>query len=470
MSIDLQNVRFINDEMTAEWYNGNVRLHWLCMRAERLRAIHANAFNQRALRELQMLVIDIEEGTLTIHDAAFYGMFVLERLGLEVNLTESLPVGLFDSFTMARIISFIGWPRSSSLNEIFGNIILSDLLQLYITDIVGTPSKFRVLDASNFTFFPRLTELVFINCGIEVINDHTFDDIGRTLTNINLNENRIEVVALNMFLVFLESHAEVQLSIFGDISTRECECSLIELVVMANPIDSSEDDSCIECVPTDDFDAVSCGLHHVMSDAKFCIGGEHQRLVQFIRIRMAYWDNFFTIQTNFTQRFRLILVNVDGLNIKKCSRKLSKTNFKCFKVDRFTNQFELCKIDEICNAEMIFVTATLFIRNFGVSPMHSITVRPRCPIDNDQLDSLILTAMLVNIVGLLIGFGSGASIQLVRELPRRIVVGSTAIEATPNRPGATEKRPSYDYPLSTITLDEYEDDTNYDEITEYIRI
>lgn len=115
-------------------------------------------------------------------------------------------MGLFHTAAISiQRIYFEIWPNNVNLNEMFTNEVYYLLHELVIASVRMPKTKFQHLAGDNFTFTRRLHRLLLINCGIETIDVHTFDVIGRTLYYINLMDNRIKYINFDMFRYVYET-------------------------------------------------------------------------------------------------------------------------------------------------------------------------------------------------------------------------------------------------------------------------
>lgn len=374
---DLDDIEFPDGQMTGNWYNGHHALEWLIIKSKQLHAIHSGAFNCSAIRKLRILDLQIRNGLVQIHAGAFSSFVFLWDIRLKAKSVKNLAAGIFEPLAVSlNSIICKKWPSNVDLNEMFANQKFYVLKTFYIENVDWPQAKFRQLHATNFTAFRRVKELYLINCGIETIDRHAFDVIGRTLRTINLDKNWIKLITFDMFRIFFEASAWEGFTMEQNREPWQCSCELIEIEAMRCPFGIDFDQACFECDPIRTFDAQSCGVHRDVDFDRWCIAGDGQsELLRVIEVRMALRANSIVIQTNFTSKFRVIFVSGDALAASKCADRANNATFKCVSVDKFVERLELGCIAEIRHAELVLITAIPILADFGARPMHSIVVR-----------------------------------------------------------------------------------------------
>lgn len=287
IQINLEHVQFVDNELMSNWYNGNETVHMLLIKTNQLYAIHANAFNCSALRELLNLEIHIAQGTINIHDGTLNGMRYITSLRLVAKSVGNLPINLFDPIAgTMKFIEFEIWPNNVNLIDSFARETYRMLEGLVIENVQMPQSKFQYLSANDFKTFRRLRFLELINCGIEVIDAHTFDYIGRLLIKLILNLNRIKAINVDMFRKIYESKYNAQLVIKSN-APLMCSCQVIDVNLMLYPLISMP---FIDCTADDEFDmAKTCGTYQLLRPKKICVRMQRKsELFKYINIRMAY--------------------------------------------------------------------------------------------------------------------------------------------------------------------------------------
>lgn len=268
--------------------------------------------------------------------------------------------------------------------------------------------KFRHLAAANFTFTRRLRVLWLVNCGIETIDVNTFYAIGHTLRAINLNQNKIRSLSFDMLSMLYESTSDlVTFGIKGNNYQLACTCQLMVLNILMCPFCKKTTASCIECYPLkplQGFTAASCGIHRDIVLAKFCIKWMEPLFVRIIRICIAYeYDSEISIRTNFTEKVRMIFINLDAYRTSKCSTKTMQLKYKCLNINKTIDHLNLHDLAEMRNASIISITAVPILFKLGARPIHSVTIRRAVDNESWLLSWQMLFAM-VSIISVVIAW------------------------------------------------------------------
>lgn len=408
---------FNNDEMASDWYNGKASVSDLSIYTQRCVAIHANAFSSPAFEKLENLSIEIHGVAVNVFAGAFEGLRNLITFIFQISKSVTLPIGLFDPIASSiNVIKSNRWPNDVSLNEMFANQLFRLLRKLTIYNAEEPQSKFRLLAASNFTSFRRLQVLLLSNCGIEIIDEHAFDDVGRTLQTISLFMNRIKFINIQMFRIIFESHRQLSLDIFRGM-ILDCSCHVLEVRLALSRFQNLEK-SPIKCSLQDKNSMNSCSRYQVVNASKLCINRVRQPYPSFMNIYLKRSENSIVIQSNLTSKFRVLLINLDATNAKCAARNIT-SNYQCSNIDSSFEHFDLDEVENIRNATIILITAIPVLIEFGAWPLHMIPVRRVKLADTWQNwihdnQWLLITCMLIILCGSAVGFGCGTCWPLVK--------------------------------------------------------
>lgn len=369
-----ENMQWLNDQMSSNWYTGHCSMDFLRIRTNQLDVIHANAFKSPAFSRLGTLGIGIHGGRLRLNKGAFNGLDLIKTLIIEVKYMGYMPAALYHPFYVTlSIIRHVGWSNTINLNDMFADQIYRHLGLIEIYDVEMPQTVFRKLTEANFTAFRRLEALSLVNCGIESIDEHAFDYIGRTLLYINLDRNWIKFISVAMFRLAFESHSMVVLSFSNNKLVLPCTCAMIELNVMQCPIVLNSNSLCVDCVmPGPDAGFAISACRRDIDFSKFCIN-RNMGVMRVIGFRLGVIGDTVLLDTNFTSKFRLIFA--DLTNGTKCMQRASNQSAKCFIMDKSVIHLDLREIKELRQAEFISITAIPILVEFGARPMHLITVR-----------------------------------------------------------------------------------------------
>lgn len=400
ITLYLAKFRFTGDEIRYGWYTGTCPLRRLIIEVVQLKVIHARAFNATGFVNLFHLGLYFDDyGVVKFHADAFKGMPTIRTIIFESKQIDDLANGLFDEAALSlRILHFLIWPSNININEMFAKTVLRVLHFFYIENVQSPQLKFRQLAATNFTSFRRLRRLILMKCGIEAIDDDTFDAFWRTLEHVNLDGNRIKAIDLRTFRQIIELHSKPRISFESNEIAWNCTCPLLEFNVMLCPLSS---DFCIDCVSSDDdFSIASCGIRHIEDLAKFG-SDEKDKVLRYIAVRMVFGNDSVSIQTNFTAKFRVILTNLDAMRARKCTDRMTDEHFKCLQL---WSSMDSLLLDIFHGAEWMSITVVPGFFEFGARPWHSITV-PAPPL---QDGNYLLMGILCSLpIGFFIGFVCG---------------------------------------------------------------
>lgn len=417
------DVHFDDGEITSDWYNGQRLVRNLELYVNELYTIHADAFFRNAFKYLYNLKIRVKKGMNSIGSGAFNGLSQMSKLHLETERMEYLPSGVFDYMAVQMITFELSiWPNNVNLNEMFAFDVFHNLRIFEIWQVQWPRTQFRHLDAANFSFTRRLKTLSLINCGIETIDRHTFALIGRKLEKLNLAGNRIQTIDVDTFQQLYETGLR-ELSLVNN-TLLACTCSLIELDVMQCPLRHNSSHVCMECTPTVDFDATACDVYRDLNRSR--IYTEYKRpgdyaplkpimekyeILRIIKFRLAHVDEVIHVATNFTTYFRMLLIDLRAIQVRKCIDRVAEGNFRCLRLNKSTNQLPSKEIGKLRDAEFMLVVAMPIRFWFGVRPLHSIMVsKAGLAIENPPSGMWIWTPI---IIGLLLGFVIGIWIEFV---------------------------------------------------------
>lgn len=410
--VQLDRVRFVNNEMLGNWYRGLYRLYEIQISTRRLNTIHANAFNGKAFEDLCGIKLDIEKGSVRILNGAFDGsrhLAVIEFDATSVNM----PIDLFQMQAhMIFQISFYVWPKNISLNDMFANDIFRHTEYLDIRNVAKPQKKFRLLARANFTSFRRLRNLKLLNCGIEVITDRAFEAIAKTLTSLDLRKNRVKHINIGIFRRILELKPVSDFSLSMQRSFQ-CTCGMLELEVMLCPFWATNQDVCVNCL-RDFYSALEpCGILRNTTIAKFV---DDTRFLRIIRLQMVAENDAISVKSNFSSEIRMVFVDLYARKCRNCIEITSNSIFKCLYFLGSIDRLNLAALEELDQADMISVTAIPILYEFGARKMHTMTLRRKIIAETGlEQYGLVQLALVASFVGFCIGCGSRICIaQMIR--------------------------------------------------------
>lgn len=462
MDVLLQGVRFDGDEIASNWYNGHLPLRSLKLAIPNLQAIHADAFDSKAFEKLRALTLVVKNGMVKVFDHAFRRLQLLHRIEFIAKSIGTFPIGLFDEADVTlHTLKVVGWPNNCNLEEMFANEMFRMLKILQIRSVQMPQTRFRRLTATNFTSIRRLNNLILYDCGIEVIDENAFEVVGRSLVYVNILWNRLKTITFQSVRIFYESKVDFVMDIGSKLSW-ECNCDLISIDILVCPFRRHSGFVCIrECMS---FKSKVCDVYRDVDLTLFCAPMKSQLVMRIIDVRLALDEtNSVVIQTNFTGNFRIIFANATAMQASKCVERGSKAHFKCLVLDKFIDLVELSELGEIGTAEFISIAVIPILYHFAARPLHIITVRRAAALEKRSMD---YPSMVAGVLGAIVGLLLGLCAQF-------IVTASCEGNQAPAETALNEQPPISRQccadVASTSTVDDYADQSNYDEIVPYTR-
>lgn len=452
--------------MVSRWYTGRTLVHQLTIESESLEVIHTDAFNCFAFSKLQVLKLAVRNAM--IHYGAVNGLDHLHVFRFRAKNVVYLPINLFaPTKTTIEAIEIHGWPNNVGLDELFGDEVFYRLLILHIQDVQMPQSKFRSLTASNFTSMRHLFFITLQNCGIETIDQHTFDAVGRTLNVLILSGNRIKSINLDMFRVMFETNKYAVVRVL-DNAVLDCSCDVIEVDLMQYPM---REMAYIKCRPN--VEQLPCEAYQVIIPNRLCVKWEHGNRLRYFDIQMAFVQDAFLLETYFGHRIRVIFIDSMALRAKRCADRVSKMCHKCLSIDEATERLPLNDVMEIRDVEFVVIAVVPVVFQFGICPFHLITVHRSLEPEPwlEQHGWILFQVVFIVLSASIIGWGTVVGTTLIwytdNALPENDLE-MTATEYSPyNYPqvaGRTRDEQSLDPYYSPYA--EVDDGENYIEITD----
>lgn len=423
------SIRFVDDELGRLWYVGKCCVPWLQIRTDRLRTIHAGAFNRISFHCTRKMELYLNQGVLTIREGVFDSLEKLQTLRIVGRLTVPIPIAAM-ALRIKRI-TFVGLPNHS-LADLFAAATYRRVVRVHISNVQWPQTQFRQLVAADFAAFRQLTTVILNYCGITVIEEQAFDYVGRTLTTVDLRGNRIKALTVDMFRRMYESHRSesVVFQVENEFSDFVCTCQFVELVIMQCPFQTKKPGNCLECTLIANFHTKACDVYRNVPLPTMCINWNEDTRLRIVQVRLTHENGAILLDTRFSSKMRVIFVNFDAMAGRKCAARATKMNFKCLRIDRSTDYLELNEIEEVRGARLISITVIPILFEFGARATHTITVRSKmvAPERWPVLEMLILCAAIV--LGIGIGFGGGTCWHMSMQRREKSTLAATET-ATP---------------------------------------
>lgn len=408
--LNLYGIEYPDNQLKGNWYPRKYYLTWLTIQNSRIDAIQPDAFNDKAFQHLALLAFrNIGPSSINIMDGAFNSLKEIRVMRLSTVRIANLRASFFQP--LERTLSTLdvhNWYANINLNDMFNVGQYSAMRDLFIRANEAPQTKFKLLHRDNFTAIRMVRSLFLVDCGIEVIDEHAFDAIGRRLIYISLQGNHIKLINIVMFRKIFETKRRglVKVQSYGDGRSLLCTCRLLELDMMHCPFRKIGAQICIDCQTAGQFDAAACGLRQNVDVRQLCVTPDDMDArLRIIRVHMRITDNAIWVQTNFSSNFRIILWNSIAMAASACADRVSDATMKCWYIDNMTTRMDFNGSEWFLNAEYMSVTAIPITFNFGAIPLHSITMR-RSKLIVIQIDEmeLIMATVITSIVSASIGF------------------------------------------------------------------
>lgn len=220
--------------MQVNWYEGIKTVNYLKIEYGTLHTIESGAFNSTVFNEMDTLVLTLNV-PIEYKSGIWRGLNNLLMLLLgNVNLfyTDAEDFLLPFAQTLSTYVSNFGHTdKDVRFNRFFANYNLSELREISLNFIKPQLDYRRLLAADNFSSMPVIERINIINCGIEVIEADAFSRIGRTLIQLNLEQNKIKKLPANVFNVFFDKNQLPVLPKLLNLTANGfvCSCEFYEL-------------------------------------------------------------------------------------------------------------------------------------------------------------------------------------------------------------------------------------------------
>lgn len=206
VNLELSFIEFSNGRVQPNWYNGKIEIYFLRFQLDNVLVIEDNAFNAPALLLLNGMELILNTFT-EFKSGMFMGLNDLEMLVIRGDRYGAYMCNLNDQWLrpiQRKLNWFNHYRLNNSLQDFFGT---QKLTRLYNISVSNPPFVFhpRILGQNDFTGLRAVISLVLMRCNIYAILEKTFDTIGETLAELDLNFNEIAHASIDMFYKYLDS-------------------------------------------------------------------------------------------------------------------------------------------------------------------------------------------------------------------------------------------------------------------------
>lgn len=400
VSLRLAKIRFVNNQMTNDWYIGQHYLFCLQLQECNIEAIHEDAFTDYAFARLKVLIFKRNKAPMHIYDHALEGIRLLEKVAFIETHISNMHRHIFHSIIGLLEIDIDRWPNAIGLNDMFNERKYRKMHTLKLSNVEVPQTKFHVLSADNFTTFRCLRHLSLTNCGIEIIKEHTFDMIGETLQHLNLNRNRIQFIYVEMFRHIYEHNMNFRFQMNVHASLK-CTCGMIEVYLMQFINHSMPEYICIRDVH---FLIDTCGSQQLLNSAKW---GWPGRYLRCFHMHLSHVHESIVVRTTFSRSFRMLYGDAKAMQTYRCDAKTTNTQIGCLIIRKVIDRLELSELDAINDTtELIMITVIPFLYEAKVCPIHLITVRRSMETEDATWHDSVTSIPLL-IASCILGFSIG---------------------------------------------------------------
>lgn len=207
VNIELSFIELPNGRVQPNWYNSTIEIYFLRFKLDNVHVVENNAFNAPALKSLIGMELILNTYT-EFKSGMFMGLDDLEMLTIRSDGIGAHYMCHSNNELLRPIQKKLNWFNhyhlNSSLKEFFGTQTLTRLFQISVSN---PPSLFypRILGQNDFNGLRAVSSLVMMRCNISAILENTFDTIGQTLVELDLNFNEIAHASIDMFFKYLDS-------------------------------------------------------------------------------------------------------------------------------------------------------------------------------------------------------------------------------------------------------------------------
>lgn len=132
----------------------------------------------------------------------------------------------FHSFRWLEMFDMTDCPVDLNFTNAFGLTRFSFLVSVQIHGAISNQS--RALTSTTFHGLLKIRTLALIRCNIEAIESNTFDLVGRTLTYLNLSENRLTKISATFFRAIFDTFSDAYRYMYLAPNPFVCDCDFYE--------------------------------------------------------------------------------------------------------------------------------------------------------------------------------------------------------------------------------------------------
>lgn len=228
VSLGFTNMAFPNDRLDFSDYNGTHDIDELLVINCTFTHI-ADSFMQMLPGNIkQRLVFKHIRNPIDLPSTIFHASLAIEVIEIDTRNIHIMDQNIFLLLVSHLITLIIHAPFEHNLDELLQNRYEWKIKQL---SAQTNSAKFHLLAASNFSGAAQLQIIILAGCGIEYIENNTFDNL-RNLSELSLNDNNIKRLQTSIFSKFIEDDNVRFLNLTN--KAVACDCNFYELISVLN--------------------------------------------------------------------------------------------------------------------------------------------------------------------------------------------------------------------------------------------
>lgn len=346
--------------------------------------IKSTAFQSAALMNLEELTFSYCN-LLNLEPGSFNGLIQLRIFTIFFSNIFGVNQTTFRLFGKSlRLFVYTNFPNDILFDHFFGVTKMSRLTHITVT-MVGPKIAPRFLHASNFSGLSVVESIKLENCGIEYIDDGTFDYVSATLRHLDLQRNHIKNLRFKLFEIFFDKWQKSSKFLLLLFSNIECNChfyetkniSLISFGFFEPPYIHDR----MKCNASQTIiQSTSCQNSHAygIQTKKMCISIPLYTHLWYPKFNLRVVDNILNISTTINSKYRLIILNHWRMwkpkkKIFKCPDKYwLNESISCY---TFPNQSQAISIQHFLSKSRLVTFGVVFLStNKKIWPLNIASV------------------------------------------------------------------------------------------------
>lgn len=400
----MTNMKFPNGTMQTDWYNGHTAMRVLNVVGGHLHTITPFAFNSSAFESLMFLQFI----SLQAFEFSFQSWpLPLFSLRFENCLFRRVTKQLLSGFSQVlHLFSMTYMPDDADFTQIFRSNMRERYIMLETFEIRGAGGWNATRSLNNLCLprLPRVASMRLNYCGIERIHRNTFEFIGKTLTTLDIQFNKMKTVSIGMFPALFDVPAKHEKLFLYFHNPLECTCELEEL---RNFTYLNQKKNYLSSCRHGDLPLKCENLQTISKEKLLSDVGDRDGVYVFAlsKVNVRVSDGRLMANTAFPAKFRLLIIRHRGVQFQanaKCPTSgWIRESVKCLVL---RDGKQTIPIESVLHkSELTTIGVILTMLNKQIWPLHLQTYRRFDVVDtfSIQIYQLVVVINLV-CVGLLL--------------------------------------------------------------------